>query len=410
MEKSFWERMGIKQTNNQESIPIESDKEREDRLALERLYVIHEEITDQLEHVDEGLAFFEQHEDKFFAIGDLGPILMKYNLLACSPILTDIFKDVPVHGGIEQVTSALKALGQNKVNMRWQKFLSKAYQLTKEAHVSHLTDTTSWILGQEISPYPAPRNPDQPTLDPKFLEKSIPSNLEALALFLINERAGKQIESEYEETWLSNEHEPTEINSEVYQENIEQVFGNTEPDALYELLPKELQGAIAKIELIGPRKSKTIEAHGKDHHIELDGQFDKDEKIMYLMISPEQSIDKILETWFHELGHAMIAGSTDIDRDIRKKFAGAVTESENLMPGYAGNVYDTEGIERGLEEDFAESSRQFFLHPQKFQNLEPQRYNAFLAIMNQHCPSFDQEELEKQLFTFMENVRSRAAA
>ncbi|MBU4315466.1 hypothetical protein KJ673_03630 [Patescibacteria group bacterium] len=390
--------------------PDQASEDHEEKRVRERLAETHRLIVEQLAHSNKALQFFEDNKDSFFAIGNLGPILMSYDLVACGPILTHLFADIPINGDTQQTTDALRNLGENEVKNRWLAFLTRAQELTEETNRSHLAGTSSWILGQEKNPCPICGHTDASSFDPAFLQETIPSDLDALALFLTTERVGKQIETDYEDTWLANNREPTEIDPDIRQEDIQRIFGPEGVDALYRLLPNELQGAIAKIRIIGPRLNKAVEAHGEKHQINLDGGFDKDEKMLLLIISPEQSMERILETLFHELGHAIITGSTPIDRDIRQQFAQSIAVSGHLQPGYASGVYDSEGIERGLEEDFAESARQFFLYPREFQVEEPQRYRTFYQILKKYCPSFNPRELSKRLANFVQNIQDRKAA
>ncbi|HAL50152.1 MAG: hypothetical protein UU40_C0001G0025 [Candidatus Uhrbacteria bacterium GW2011_GWD2_41_121] len=389
---------------------MESDEEREDRIVHERLKKTHEQIVSQLECAPGAMQFFQQHESDFLHSFKLGDILMKYDLLACGPILPGYFEDVPLTGDLDASVAKLEALGQEEINARWQKFLKQARRLREEARAAGMSDTASWIIGHDTSPYPTPLDPDAKKPDPIILETSIPSDLKVLALFMTQEKVGKQIQSESVEQWLSNDREPTEIDDDVNQKEIERIFGEKGPNTLYDLLPEELHGIISKIKLVGPRKSQRITAHGEEHQIQFHGGFDKDDATMILIISPEQNIQTILETWFHELGHAMITRSTEVDRDIRKRFAQAVAISDHLQSGYASGIYDTEGIERGLEEDFAESIRQFFIYPREFEQEEPKRFNALKLIFRQYVKGFSIPEMQRRLSVFMEKIKTRKAA
>lgn len=374
----------------------ENQENRTIRLERERLGSLHKQIVEQFKHIDGVIEFFEQHRDSFFAISELGQILMKYNLLACGPLLPKHFADIPINGNLEETKKALHLLGNEEAKKRWLTFLTQARQLTTNALASCVTDTASWVIGQEQSPYPARRAPEARVLNPTFLEESIPADLDALALFLTQEKIGKRIEAQFEETWLSNKREQTQINPDVRSEDIKRVFGNADIDSLYDLLPDELQGAIAKLEIISPLEIQTVESHGNVDQVQLDGQFDKNEKTMRLVIRAGQTMERVLETWFHELGHALITGSTQIDRDIRKKFALSVVKSKMISDCYASDIYDAEGIERGLEEDFAETCRQFFLYPQELEVDLPQRFLVMSNIMDQYCPSFDRKQISKK--------------
>jgi hypothetical protein len=344
-------------------------------------------------------------------LGELGQILMKYGLLACGPMLVKHFESIPINGDLSETEQALVSLGKEEVSKRWHAFLEDAQKITSNASDAHFNDTASWIIGQNQSPFPAYSDPGAPKPNPIFLRESIPANLKALALFLTQEKIGKQIENESdEEAWLANEREQTIIGEKISQTELEFVFGANTPDTLYTLLPKELQNAIARLEIIHPLKLTTLQAHSNTELVQLDGQFDKDEKIMRIVISNEQTIERVLETWFHEIGHAMITGNTQIDRDIKILFAKAVAKSQMITNCYASDVYNVEGIERGLEEDFAESFREFMLFPDNLEKEKPERFSVMQEIMSKYCPSFDRNKFNQKMYIFMKNANIRRAA
>ena len=247
-----------------------------------------------------------------------------------------------------------------------------------------------------------------PKKDWKFLHQT--PDVNNLVALMTVEKLSKRFSSEQKEDWLSAKREQTVIKDKIDPNDIERLFGGLGADELYKLIPKGLQGAIARIELLGPRTSTVIKAHGESHQIQLDGEFERDEKTMKLVISPEQNIDRILETWFHELGHAIISSDTEIDQTIRTRFAHTVVTSGKLMSGYASGVYDSEGIERGLEEDFAETTRQFFLYPEKFKLSDPERYHLLLNVCQEFIPGFSLEDMQQKLQTFIQNIKNRQVA
>lgn len=403
MDKSFYNMLGIDRSD-----PQETDDQREDRLAQERLRSYYEQIDDQLEHLEDGLDFYAQHEADFCPAGHLSEILMKLDIAGCGLLLVKLFPELELEGDIEKDVKSLNQIDQGEIDHRWQAFLNQARELTERMRANHLTDTASWILGQDTSPLPAHHDPNQPKQDWKFLHET-PDINNLIALMTV-EKLTKRFLEEQNDSWLTANREPTVIQDGVNQEDIARIFGDQSPDALYGLLPEKLRDAIAKIELVPLQTSAVIEAHGETHQIQLDGGFDRDEKIMKLVISPEQSIDRVLETWFHELGHAMISSDTKIDQTIRTRFAHTVATSGKLMSGYASGVYDSEGIERGLEEDFAETARQFFLYPEDIKRDYPDRYNMFLTACKEFIPGFSLEEMQQKLESFIQNIKKRQVA
>ncbi len=385
-----------------------SEDERQDMIVRERLRSYCEQIDDQLGHINEGLDFYTQHTNDFCPEGHLSEILMKLDIAGCGPLLVKLFPELELEGDLEKDITTLKQIEQSEIDDRWHTFLQQAYELTELIQANHLTDTASWILGQDTSPVPAHHDPEQPKQDWKFLHET--PDIRNLVALMTVEKLTKRFSKEQNDAWLSADREPTEIDPSVDQRQVERLFGAVGPDALYALLPRELQGAIAKIKLIAPERSKIITAHGEEYQYEFHGKFDKDDATMQFVISPEQTIERILETWFHELGHAIITGSTSIDRDIRMQYAQAVARSGKLQDGYASGIYDTEGIERGLEEDFADSIRRFFIYRQEFAQDEPDRSEAINNIMQKYCAGFNHRDLTKKIYIFMKNTQTRKAA
>lgn len=403
MDQSFYKLLGIDRSEE-----TESNEEREDRLALERLRSYYEQIDDQLEHLEDGLDFYTQHEADFCPEGHLSEILMKLDIAGCGPLLVKLFPELELEGDIEKDAKTLNQIDQAEIDRRWQAFLNQAKELTERMRANHLTDTASWVLGQDTSPVPAHHNPDQPKQDWKFFHET--PDINNLVALMTVEKLTKRFSEDQDDNWLAEDHKPTEIQNDVDRKDVNRVFGEQGPDVLYGLLTEKLRGAITKIELVPSQTSAVIKAHGEAHQIQLDGGFDREEKIMKLVISPDQNIDRILETWFHELGHAMISSDTKIDQTIRTRFAHTVVTSGKLMQGYASGVYDSEGIERGLEEDFAETACQFFLSPDELKRENPDRYNIFLEVCTEFIPGFSLEEMQQKLESFIQNIKKQQAA
>lgn len=383
----------------------ETDEQREERQARERLETIKRSLMEQWEKLPQALGFYESHKTDVCANGRLSEILMRLRLVGAGPLLPRLFPEVALENDLEKTMDDLRALGQSEIDHRWLEFIQQVRDLTEASH-AHPTDLASWIIGPTANPFPI-KGPEY-VLPPdwKYFHETPP--LPMLAQVMTMEHIVKRIEDEHEETWLADENEGIEIDPNVDSGQIERLFGPGGPEAMLACLPETIQRAMSKLVLVSQLENTTVEAHGEQHEIALDGRFDYNDRTMTLVINSEQTMERLLQTWFHELGHALIAGDSDTDREIRTRFARTVTTSGLLMPGYASGVYDTEGITRGLEEDFAESIRLFFSQQNDLKTNHPERFAVLEEIVREYIPDFHQETFLRRMNGFVKNAQSRS--
>jgi hypothetical protein len=413
--------------------PIDKLKTRETRLGR-----IFKDIREQEIVVDKISSFLNKHR---FDLGQrriyLRADMLVAGILPVASKLLEVFSfDEEVYKKpLDHLISLLEKMSAKELAAKWQKFISEAEACLTNAPKTEKTEVAGWLIGPKMNPFGADRNflNSEKETGSKF--RSTTPLVRHLAGWLTIEH-GLRGQSLEVDQWLGSGENEVVIDEAVDQEQLKRIFGPRGAFRLFDLLPDSLRKVVNRIFVVGDLEDEEITSSEevtepqedseiktslnledeeeatkvdveKISAIKLIGQLDKDTRTMVLVVNETSSADEIINTWFHELGHAMIAGNSLTDQNVRRRFLKAVVAAKNLPRGYVGDSYETIGIDRGLEEDFAESMRNYCLFPREFQQNEPERFTTIKEILAEHFPDFDLAILQKKVYGFLKDADSR---
>ena len=382
-------------------------------LIEKRFQDIHHEIREQERPVDSVLSFINRHRQHLIPGGILSQQMLEAGLPPYGARLAELFDDISYQGTLAETITELEALERKQpgeVYRRWKLFVSDVQALQKEAPKTDAVEAASWVLGPQMNPLIPEANflaqtPKEVTWF--FLQENTLPQIKHIAAYATLEREFVAKARVLEQQWLGNGGIEVMVSDQVSSEQVERLFGPRGAAVLYDLLPPSLQKAVSLISLVGFRKPKKIKEHRQAVQKDIVGKFERENRTMFFLMNEHTDIHSILQTWFHELGHALIAGISPTDQDIRRQFLKAVATSDQLMQDYVNDTYFKQGIVQGLEEDFADNFRLFCLFPRELQRNEPERFEAFQKIFAQYLPDVDLEKIRKKVYAFMKEAETR---
>ncbi|HBK33578.1 TPA: hypothetical protein DEP34_05055 [Candidatus Uhrbacteria bacterium] len=378
-----------------------------------RFQDIHHEIREQEHTVDSILSFIKKHHRHLIPGGILSQQMLEAGLPSYGARLVELFDDISYQGTLAETIVELETLERKQpgeVYRRWKLFVSEAQAIQKEAPKTDAVEAASWVLGPHTNPLIPESN--FLTQTPKditwfFLQENALPQIKHIAAYATLEREFVAKARALEQQWLGNGGIKVVVGDQVSPEQVEQLFGPRGAAVLYDLLPPSLQKAVSLISLTGYRKPKKIKKRRQAVQKEIVGKFERENRTMFFLISEHSDIHSILQTWFHELGHALIAGISPTDQDIRRQFLKAVARSGHLNQEYVDDIYFHYGIVHGLEDDFADNFRLFCLFPHELQKSEPERFEAMKKIFAQYLPDVSLEKMREKIYTLIQEVETK---
>jgi hypothetical protein len=371
---------------------------------------IHKEIQCEEQEAHALLSFFEAHDHYLVPGGFLSQQMLASGLPPYGARLAELFSDLPYDGSLEETVTGLEKLGQEEVYRRWKLFVKEVRDIHRTAPRSDRVEAVHWVLGPLANPLPLTANflhPDHGQVAWFFFHEEHLPLLRHIAAFATLEREYARKVQEMKAHWLGENETMIVVGKNAPAGKMEELFGPKGPEALRDLLPPSLQKALRCISFTGYRKPKKTKEHRQERQKHLLGKFDRETRTLSFLLTEETTAEEILHTLIHELGHALIAGISKTDQDIRRAFLHAVATCDHLVEDYAGDSYQRVGIVEGLEEDFAESFRYFFLDPRGFQRNEPERFAVLQQIFTEHLPDVDLEQIRRKFYVFSKEAGAR---
>lgn len=375
-----------------------------------RFREIHHDIQEQERTVDSILSFINRHRRHLVPGGILSQQMLEAGLPPYGARLVELFDDISYQGTLGETITGLEKLGQEEVYRRWNMFITEVRSLQKEAPKTDAVEAASWVLGPQMNPLIPEANFLAQT--PKditwfFLQENALPQIKHIAAYATLEREFVAKTRTLEQQWLGDGGIEVVVSDQVSSEQVERLFGPRGAAVLYDLLPPSLQKAVSLISLTGYRKPKKIKERRQAVQKEIVGKFERENRTMFFLISEHSDIHSILQTWFHELGHALIAGISKTDQDIRRQFLKAVANSGHLNQEYVDDIYFHYGIVHGLEDDFADNFRLFCLFPDELQKSEPERFEAMKKIFAQYLLDVDLEKIRQKVYALIKEVETK---
>jgi|GEM_PF-5114936 hypothetical protein len=408
-----------------------------------KLCEIHAKIREQEAGATKVLMFLNGYRKDLLEPYDF----LKAEMLAAGlpPISERIFDFFPFKKAdyessedpLEVVRLLQKKLEENPeiTEKHWLDFISEAEAVRSKSPKTDGVEAIGWLLGPRATLFQAGTNFLSPTKEHTswdFRSKAPPAKY--LAAWLVAEYdRKKQTENFDVDQWLGTKRTPALIDNAVDRDQVEQIFGSAGPDSLFDLLPPSLQKAVGQIYIVDDIEGEELEDVSDEESSTLlemedggvtvldldgtaimkkeDGFFIRDSRTMVLTINSSTDANDVVNLWFHELGHAMISGMSLADQAIRQRFLKAVATAglpKGKKAEYVRNLYVRNGIAAGLEDDFAETMRNYVMNFRDFEKVESERTRAIKEILAKFFPDFDSRLVRQGASAFLRKANSRA--
>ncbi len=317
--------------------------------------------------------------------GALNELLIKQDLPPIGSRLLALFHDVKAQTEPAQVRARLERLGQEEINKRWKIFKMAVALVKAQAQSAPLAQVTMWMLG--------PNTGERLSTRRKFALAHGKDEKPDWGVLK------EELEIEQAAQWLCELADMPEQQEDVFSIEVDPEldpllldlhFGESGPQILYDILPKELRTFVGKIN-IGAKPLRRRDEYGAvlKGYPPLYGQYNTQTRELFLAIDETLRPAHVTEVFIHEFAHALGSEDSARGRAMRKAFVQAAAREENSFSNYVQDNYALLGMEQGLEEDFAVSMQFLFQMHEVLEDFAPVRLETLVNIFKTHFPKID---------------------
>ncbi|MFH1712130.1 MAG: hypothetical protein ABH846_02755 [Patescibacteria group bacterium] len=367
------------------------------------------------------VEFYGKYYGKLGGGGEAHHALQERGLPPAGGVLLDFVRK---HFGKDSNSSVFEDASDANLQIMWDDFLDEIASMSNSAYTLQNLQINSWMIEQRdqwrtrnemlrlrakhVLPSDAyyltialpPEDGDDP-------DKSIPSRKE-LIVWVENELAkeARRLSDEVGKEVITFSSERLRIQQ---IRNLELYFGKEYLTEIKKLLPNEFKQIINEVTFSNQVPSGKVNVFGEQKYGQADGRYDPRLKEITLVASDYQSMAHIPEILFHEAGH-----SIDFNEDlltamrIKLRFLEAVKNENNLFSMYAVYSYAHDGLQIGLQEDFAETVGEFFTNHKMLKKLNPERFAAMTDIVQFLYPGTDVTQVRENVARTHREARERS--